>query len=356
MKKQKSLHGMGWAVQQRLLAQAGPAEQVGGQWASVQVLREVWWWQRTKVSPESPRWSSRGSSFTPAALGSREMHFPRKQLWAVNPGDPALLCCFTLSINLEIQVVYGSFLHKAGSRVWGSWAECKAAEGADLSRAYVHNSLSQHYWSSSFCSHIMWSSWHFYFVLSLPGKLSFKSLSCCNQLPWVTAGRAPRGRIAHDLYSGLTWRSQICACCHHSCAAAAATSIQHCCLQHTKRDLSGRIQWGLIWADSNILVRLRGCFASKIPVEETCYSFHYMCNQLSCFYFQQAAPHCQPSTAEQSLPLPRATAAKLPREEPRTGWPWKWNCFITPQAWRAPSKARCGEEGPCLWESLAAAY
>lgn len=115
-------------------------------------------------------------------------------LWAVNPGNPALLCCFSLSTKPDIQVIYGSFLHKAGTRGWGaplegSWAECKAAGGADLFRADVHNALSQNYWSSSFCSHIMWSPWHFYFVLSLPGKLSSKSLSCCQQLPWVTVGR-----------------------------------------------------------------------------------------------------------------------------------------------------------------------
>lgn len=38
---------MGWAVQKRMLAQPGPAEQAGGQRASVQALREVQWWQRT---------------------------------------------------------------------------------------------------------------------------------------------------------------------------------------------------------------------------------------------------------------------------------------------------------------------
>lgn len=35
-----------------------------------------------------------------------------------------------------------------------------------------------------------------------------------------------------------------------------------------------------------------------------------MCNQFSCFYFQQAAPHCQPRAAEQSLPLHKTRAAK----------------------------------------------
>lgn len=230
----------------------------------------------TKVSPERLCWSPHSFSFTPAASGSREM-FPRKTggrdandwLWAVNPGNPALLCCFSLSISLEIQVIYGSFLHKAGTGVWGaplegSWAECKSAGGADLFRADVHNALSQHYQSTSFASRIMWSSWHFSFVLSLPGKLSSKSLSCCNQLPWVTAERSPWERTAHDLHSGQMWRSQISACCHHSWAASAATSTQHCCFQHFKRDTSGRIEWGLICLCSNILDRLRGCFASEI--------------------------------------------------------------------------------------------
>lgn len=226
------------------------------------------------VSPESPH----GFSFTLASLGSREMHFPRKAggldasdwLWAVNPGNSTLLCCFSLRISLEIQVIYGSFLHKAGTRVWGilldgSWAECKAAGGADLLRADVHNDLS-HYQPTSFSSHIMWSSWHFYFVLSHAGKLSSKSLSCCNQLSWVTAGRIPWERTTHDLYSGQMWRSQICACRHHSWPASFATSIEHCCLQHTRRAWpgSGRIEWGLIWPYSNILDRLRGCFVSKI--------------------------------------------------------------------------------------------
>lgn len=94
-------------------------------WASIQVPGDVVMAKETpmKVSPETPHWSPDIFSFALAALGSGEMHFPRKAgrlatgdpLRAVNPGNAVMLCHFSLSVSLEIWVIYGSFLHKAGT-------------------------------------------------------------------------------------------------------------------------------------------------------------------------------------------------------------------------------------------------
>lgn len=342
----------------------------GGQWASVQALREVRWWQRTlpkKVSPENPRWNPHGFSFSPAAVGSREMHFLRKQhltqvidwLWAVNPGNPALLCCFSLSTNQEIQVIYGSFLHKAGT-----------GSEEPLSKEAVLNAKLLGVLTCSEQMFIMLSH-------STTDPQAFVHTSCglhdiftlC--YPFLENG-ALKASLVVSSCPGLLWGeplekeqhmiSALGRCEGPKSLPVATTSVLQlsppapstavCSTPKGTYQVGYSEAWFQLAATS--WTGWEGALLQKFLLKKLATPF--TCSQFSCFYFQQAAPSASPVLLSRAC-HPQNQSRKSASQRGATAWlAMKIELFHHAWRWRALSKAWCGEEGLCLWESLAAAY
>lgn len=263
-------------------------------------------------------------SFTPAALGSREMHFSRKAgldtgdgLWPVNPGNPALLCVISLALTWKFKWFMAVSCTKQGP---GSEEPLSKEAGLNAKllgvltgskemlimlshsitdpQAFVFTSCGLHDIFTLCCPFLEnWALKASLVVTSCPRLLQGEPLEK-EQHMISTQGRCEGPKSVPAATTAVLQLPPLAS----STALSSAPKMTHKVGQSEAWFELTATPWAC-W---------EGAFLQKflIPVEETCYSLHYTCNQFSCFYFQQAAPHCLPSTAEQSLPLHRTSAAE----------------------------------------------